>query len=121
MKFEPYSYFAGVAKKVTGTITSKTGKVEWVLNGTWDSKLEGSRVIGESKSKGNLTRIRGTEYLIRVVNPSGLTRLTGYIRVNTLRLILVTTARLALSCRLCSAKGNALKYSKSCKQLLKRL
>lgn len=52
MKFEPYSYFAGVAKKVTGTITSKNGKVEWVLNGTWDSRIEGSRVIGESKSKG---------------------------------------------------------------------
>merc|ERR1711872_45618 len=31
---------------------NKNGKVEWVLNGTWDSKLEGSRVIGESKSKG---------------------------------------------------------------------
>ena len=52
MKFEPYSYFSGIAKKVIGTITNKNGKVEWVLNGTWDSKLEGSRVIGESKSKG---------------------------------------------------------------------
>ena len=74
----------------------------------------------ESKSKGNLTRIRGTEYLIRMVDPSGLTKLTGYIRVNTLRLILVTAARLALSCRLCSAKGNALKYCKSCMQLFEK-
>ena len=52
MKFEPYSYFSGVAKKVIGTITNKSGKVEWVLNGTWDAKLEGSKVIGESKTKG---------------------------------------------------------------------
>ena len=52
MKFEPYSYFAGIAKKVIGTITNNNGKVEWVLNGTWDTKLEGSKVIGESKSKG---------------------------------------------------------------------
>lgn len=52
MKFEPYSYFGGVAKKVTGTITNSSDKVEWVLNGTWDSQLEGSRVVGESKVKG---------------------------------------------------------------------
>merc|ERR1719309_698689 len=41
MKFEPYSYFGGTPKKVTGTITSQEGKVEWVLTGTWDSKMEG--------------------------------------------------------------------------------
>ncbi len=43
MKFEPYSYFGGTPKKVTGTVTSSQDKVEWVLTGTWDSKLEGSR------------------------------------------------------------------------------
>jgi len=52
MKFEPYSYFGGTPKKVTGTINSRDGKVEWVLNGTWDSKMEGSKVIGESVVKG---------------------------------------------------------------------
>jgi len=52
MKFEPYSYFGGTPKKVTGTITSKEGKVEWVLTGTWDSKMEGSKVIGEAVVKG---------------------------------------------------------------------
>merc|ERR1719369_2225425 len=52
MKFEPYSYFGGTPKKVTGTINSSSGKVEWVLNGTWDSKMEGSKVIGESLVKG---------------------------------------------------------------------
>ena len=53
--------------------------------------------------------MRGTEYLIRVVDPSAFTKVTGYIRVNTLRLILVTAARLAFNCRLCSAQGNVLK------------
>ncbi len=27
-------------------------QVEWVLNGTWDSKMEGSKVIGEAFVKG---------------------------------------------------------------------
>ena len=53
MKFEPYSYFGGAYKKVIGTITRKKhGRVEWVLNGGWDSKLEGSKVIRESKKNG---------------------------------------------------------------------
>ena len=52
MKFEPYSYFGGTPKKVTGTVTNSHDKVEWVLTGTWDSKLEGSRVIGETVVKG---------------------------------------------------------------------
>lgn len=52
MKFEPYSYFGGVPKKITGTINNVEGKLEWVLNGTWDQKMEGSKVIGEAVVKG---------------------------------------------------------------------
>ena len=52
MKFVPYSYFGGGSKKVKGTITNENNKVKWVLNGTWDSTLEGSRVVGESTTKG---------------------------------------------------------------------
>lgn len=52
MKFEPYSYFGGTPKKVTGTITNAEGKMCWVLNGTWDQKMEGSKVIGEAMVKG---------------------------------------------------------------------
>ena len=53
MKFEPYGYFSGNYKKVAGTITNKKHeKVEWVLKGGWDSKLEGSKVIRESKTNG---------------------------------------------------------------------
>ena len=51
MKFEPYSYFGGVPKKITGTINNVEGKLEWVLNGTWDQKMEGSKVIGEAVVK----------------------------------------------------------------------
>jgi hypothetical protein len=57
MKFEAYSYFGGQAKKVTGTVMNSDEKVEWVLNGTWDAKLEGAKVIGESKAKGKSTSL----------------------------------------------------------------
>ena len=64
MKFEPYSYFGGTPKKVTGTITSAEGKVEWVLNGTWDSKIEGSKVIGEATVKGKSSLEIGASKLL---------------------------------------------------------
>ena len=63
------------------------------------------RCISESsllKSRGNLTRILGVGYFIRTVEPSGLTKVVGYRRVNKLRLTLVTTARLELKSRFCS-------------------
>ena len=64
MKFEPYSYFGGTPKKVTGTIASGEGKVEWVLNGTWDSKMEGSKVIGEATVKGKSSLEIGASKLL---------------------------------------------------------
>ncbi|QQP36587.1 Oxysterol binding protein, partial [Caligus rogercresseyi] len=70
MKFEPYSYFGGVAKKVSGTITSGTsGSVEWVLNGKWDSKFEGSRVLGETNAKGKSSLEIEAPTLLWQVNP----------------------------------------------------
>ena len=57
LKYEPYSYFAGTAKKVHGTVMNSDEKVEWVLNGTWDQKMEGAKVIGESKTKGKSTTL----------------------------------------------------------------
>ena len=53
LKYEPYSFFGGVAKKVHGTVMNKDEKVEWILNGTWDTKVEGAKVIGESKDSKN--------------------------------------------------------------------
>ena len=64
MKFDPYSYFGGTPKKVTGTITSAEGKVEWVLNGTWDNKIEGSKVIGEATVKGKSSLEIGASKLL---------------------------------------------------------
>jgi len=69
MKFEPYSYFGGTPKKVTGTVTNADGKVEWVLNGTWDSKMEGSKVIGEAVVKGKSSLEIGTSKLLWKKNP----------------------------------------------------
>ena len=74
MKFEPYSYFGGIAKKVTGTITAGVGghpsdKVEWVLNGTWDTKLEASRVIGEGKVKGKSSLEVSDSELLWIAHP----------------------------------------------------
>jgi len=69
MKFEPYSYFGGTPKKVTGTVTNTDGKVEWVLNGTWDSKMEGSKVIGEAMVKGKSSLEIGTSKVLWKKNP----------------------------------------------------
>lgn len=70
MKFEPYSYFGGTPKKVTGTIMSKDQKVEWVLNGTWDAKMECSKVIGEAIVKGKSSLEIGTSKVLWKKNPN---------------------------------------------------
>ncbi|KAM6972754.1 oxysterol-binding protein 1 [Aplochiton taeniatus] len=50
LKFSPYSYFSrDVARKVTGVVTDKEGKAHYVLSGTWDEKMEFSRVMQSSK------------------------------------------------------------------------
>eukprot|EP00095_Tigriopus_kingsejongensis_P012379 snap_masked-scaffold190_size271632-processed-gene-1.1 protein:Tk12379 transcript:snap_masked-scaffold190_size271632-processed-gene-1.1-mRNA-1 annotation:"hypothetical protein DAPPUDRAFT_315619" len=69
MKFEPYSYFGGTAKKVSGTVINAQDKVEWVLNGTWDTNLEGSRVISETKVKGKSSLEIGPSRTLWKVNP----------------------------------------------------
>lgn len=69
MKFEPYSYFGGIAKKVTGTIITSDEKVEFVLNGTWDTKLEASKVIGESRLKGKSSLEVGPSRTLWKVTP----------------------------------------------------
>ena len=45
-------------------------KVEFVLNGTWDSKLEASKVIGESRLKGKSSLEVGPSNTLWKVNPS---------------------------------------------------
>uniref|UniRef100_A0A8C9ST89 Oxysterol-binding protein n=1 Tax=Scleropages formosus TaxID=113540 RepID=A0A8C9ST89_SCLFO len=58
LKFAPYSYFSrDVARKVTGVVTDKDGKAHFVLSGTWDEKMEVSRVMQSSRGGGE----NGTE------------------------------------------------------------
>ncbi|KAM8880868.1 oxysterol-binding protein 1-like isoform 2-T4 [Synchiropus picturatus] len=56
LKFAPYSYFSrDVARKVTGVVMDKGGKAHYVLSGTWDEKLEFSRVMQSSRGGENGT------------------------------------------------------------------
>ncbi|XP_072106969.1 uncharacterized protein [Mobula birostris] len=56
LKFAPYSYFSrDVARKVTGVVTDNAGKAHYILSGTWDEKMEYSRVLQSSKG------VNGTE------------------------------------------------------------
>ncbi|XP_077574822.1 oxysterol-binding protein 1-like [Stigmatopora nigra] len=49
LKFSPYSYFSrDVQRKVTGVVTDAEGKAHYVLSGTWDDKLELSRILHSS-------------------------------------------------------------------------
>ncbi|XP_049328227.1 oxysterol-binding protein 1 isoform X4 [Astyanax mexicanus] len=59
LKFTPYSYFSrDVARKVTGVVTDKDGKAYYVLSGTWDEKMECSRVMQSSRGGENGTEGR---------------------------------------------------------------
>ncbi|GAA6105713.1 oxysterol-binding protein 1 isoform X1, partial [Tachysurus ichikawai] len=59
LKFAPYSYFSrDVARKVTGVVTDKDGKAHYVLSGTWDEKMEYSRVMQSSRGGENGTEGR---------------------------------------------------------------
>lgn len=55
IKFIPYSFFSReVPRKVTGVIIDSEGTAKWVLQGTWDNKLEAAKVInkhGSAKGK----------------------------------------------------------------------
>uniref|UniRef100_A0A3Q3J980 Oxysterol-binding protein n=1 Tax=Monopterus albus TaxID=43700 RepID=A0A3Q3J980_MONAL len=56
LKFAPYSYFSrDVARKVTGVVMDKDGKAHYVLSGTWDEKMEFSRVMQSSRRGENGT------------------------------------------------------------------
>uniref|UniRef100_A0A667YAB3 Oxysterol-binding protein n=1 Tax=Myripristis murdjan TaxID=586833 RepID=A0A667YAB3_9TELE len=56
LKFVPYSYFSrDVARKVTGVVMDKDGKAHYVLSGTWDEKMEFSRVMQSSRGGENGT------------------------------------------------------------------
>ncbi|ELT99009.1 hypothetical protein CAPTEDRAFT_179200 [Capitella teleta] len=46
LKYSAYSYFAReTPRKVTGVITDASGQARWVLQGTWDERVEAAKVI----------------------------------------------------------------------------
>ncbi|NXF42337.1 OSBP1 protein, partial [Nyctibius bracteatus] len=62
LKFVPYSYFSrDVARKVTGEVTDPTGKVHFVLLGTWDEKMDCYKVTSGSGDNGGEGRQRSHE------------------------------------------------------------
>ncbi|NXX85455.1 OSBP1 protein, partial [Urocolius indicus] len=62
LKFVPYSYFSrDVARKVTGEVTDPTGKVHFVLLGTWDEKMDCYKVPAGSGDNGAEARQRAHE------------------------------------------------------------
>ncbi|MBN3272843.1 OSBP2 protein, partial [Polyodon spathula] len=50
LKFSPYSYFSrDVARKVTGVVMDGDSKAHYILSGTWDDKLEYSKIVQSSR------------------------------------------------------------------------
>jgi len=51
LKYLPYSYFArDQQRRVKGVVMDASNQVKWVLNGTWDSKMETAAVTSTSGS-----------------------------------------------------------------------
>jgi hypothetical protein len=72
LKFIPYSYFSRESpRKVTGVVVNSKGYAEWVLQGTWDNKMEASKVINShgSSAKGKPILETSTPRLIWKKNP----------------------------------------------------
>uniref|UniRef100_A0A8C4WLY5 Oxysterol-binding protein n=1 Tax=Gopherus evgoodei TaxID=1825980 RepID=A0A8C4WLY5_9SAUR len=62
LKFVPYSYFSrDVARKVTGEVTDPSGKVHFILLGTWDEKMDCFKVLPGSGENGAEGRQRAEE------------------------------------------------------------
>ncbi|KAK2720637.1 oxysterol-binding protein 1-like isoform X2 [Artemia franciscana] len=61
LKFIPYSYFSpSEQRKVTGAVMNAKGEVVWVLNGTWDNKMEAAKVA-EKRSQVKGKQVLETE------------------------------------------------------------
>lgn len=58
-----------VPKKIELRIILSFPKVEFVLNGTWDTKLEASKVLGESRLKGKSSLEVGPSRTLWKVTP----------------------------------------------------
>ncbi|XP_042297239.1 oxysterol-binding protein 2 isoform X4 [Sceloporus undulatus] len=61
LKFTPYSYFSrDVPRKVTGVVMDADGQAHYVMSGTWDEKMECSKIVnsthGSTSSEGKLSK-----------------------------------------------------------------
>ncbi|XP_041088445.1 oxysterol-binding protein 1 isoform X2 [Polyodon spathula] len=63
LKFAPYSYFSrDVARKVTGVVTDSSGKAHFILSGTWDEKMDFSRVMQSTRGENGAEGRQKTVY-----------------------------------------------------------
>uniref|UniRef100_A0A670JGT0 Oxysterol-binding protein n=1 Tax=Podarcis muralis TaxID=64176 RepID=A0A670JGT0_PODMU len=54
LKFTPYSYFSrDVPRKVTGLVMDAEGTSHYVMSGTWDEKMECSKIVQSSQGNGS--------------------------------------------------------------------
>jgi len=51
LNYRPYSYFSREPqRKVTGVVTDRTGAMKFVVNGHWDDRLSGAKVLNVKKA-----------------------------------------------------------------------
>ncbi|KAJ0057172.1 hypothetical protein NL108_002109, partial [Boleophthalmus pectinirostris] len=63
LKFSPYSYFSReVPRKVTGVVEDREGTGHYILSGTWDDKMECSKVVNSSEGCGGSEGKQKTVY-----------------------------------------------------------
>ncbi|XP_034953421.1 oxysterol-binding protein 2 [Zootoca vivipara] len=54
LKFTPYSYFSrDVPRKVTGLVMDAEGTSHYVMSGTWDEKMECSKIVQSTQGNGS--------------------------------------------------------------------
>ncbi|XP_064530622.1 oxysterol-binding protein 2 isoform X2 [Pseudopipra pipra] len=63
LKFTPYSYFSrDVPRKVTGVVSDADGKAHYVMSGTWDEKMECSKILHSSHGSSSTEGKQKTVY-----------------------------------------------------------
>uniref|UniRef100_A0A8V5GZH9 Oxysterol-binding protein n=1 Tax=Melopsittacus undulatus TaxID=13146 RepID=A0A8V5GZH9_MELUD len=63
LKFTPYSYFSrDVPRKVTGVVSDADGKAHYVMSGTWDEKMECSKIVQSSHGSTSMEGKQKTVY-----------------------------------------------------------
>ncbi|KAG9354015.1 hypothetical protein JZ751_012139, partial [Albula glossodonta] len=62
LKFSPYSYFSrDVSRKVSGVVMNSENVACFILSGTWDDKIDCTKIIGSSRAIGGQKTLYKTE------------------------------------------------------------